>query len=80
MKSFVRKNILILVVYYKYTSSGGLTLLVKFCVTSLLRRRLLSKVMCTCTYNSYNFQDDLVPIVHDWALSSNAYQPLRRSA
>ena len=50
---------LILVVCYKYTESGGFTLLVKFRVTSLLRRRLLSGVMCTCTYNSYNLPEDL---------------------
>ena len=41
------------------------------------RRRLLSRVMCTRIYNFSNLQEDLVPRVHDWVLSSSVFQPLR---
>ena len=43
---------------HEYTTSGE-CYFKKFRVTSLLRRRLLSRVMCTYTHDSYNLPEGL---------------------
>ena len=43
---------------HEYTASGEYYFM-KFRVTSLLRRRLLSRVTCTCIYDSYNLPEGL---------------------